>query len=307
MINPQYDGVYANKIEVFGCDGSYWYISGPDIPQEAGVTLSPGLDGAIDAPVKTLWLPGAFGQEAMGMRWQRRDMVFSVQTFAEDHETWLSVDSEWRAAWDYVKQTQICYTTSAGTRWLNVRMLEEPKSYQGDTDRGKSPFLVCDSSIVMTVAAELPFYVGETDVYEWELPPDGPDFADFTIDVHNDSDVPVFPRWTLTDKAIWTLPDLSWGSDEYDRAFEDMGRIVELPELEEGEGIVVDADPRRQTILAKSLTNVQGRWKGQDLLYPFAPGATGSIPVSVRNAPNGAALRLEVPKWYTRPWSRPLP
>lgn len=170
MVFDPYDGYYANQIEVWGCDGSHWIISGPDRPQEAGVSLSPRLSGAIDAPVKTLWLPGAFGQEAQGFRWQRRDVVFAVQTFAEDPETWMTVDSEWRAAWDYQKETTIVYTTSAGRRWINVRLLEEPKSYEGDTDRGKSPFLVCDSTVVMTVAAELPFYVGDTDIYEWELP-----------------------------------------------------------------------------------------------------------------------------------------
>lgn len=302
-----HDGVYANKIEVIGCDGSYWYISGPDLPEEAGVSLNPQLTGAIDAPVKTLWLPGAFGEHAQGMRWQRRDVVFAVQTFAQDPETWMTVDSEWRNAWDYRKETTIIYTTSAGTRWLKVRLLEEPKSYEGATDQGKSPFLVCDSTIVMTVAAELPFYVGETLVYEWELPAGGSTWADFTISIHNDSDVPVFPRWTLTAEAVWTLPDFSWGSTEYDAAERDEGRMVQLPELRRGEDVVVDADPRKQTILAANRANVQGRWKGQDLLYPIGPGARGEIPVSVRNANNGAALRLEIPRWYTRPWSRPLP
>jgi hypothetical protein len=300
-----YDGIYANKIEVYGCDGSYWYISGPDIPQEAGVTLSPSLTGAIDAPVRTLWLPGAFGEESQGMRWKRRDVVFTVQTFAQDPETWMTVDSEWRAAFDYVKETTIVYTTSAGTRWIKVRLLEEPKSYEGDTDKGKSPFLVCDSAIVMTVASELPFYLGETEVYEWEL--GAGTSADFAIAISNDGDVPVFPRWTLTAPGIWTLPDFSWGSEEYSRALQDAGRTVELPGLLLNEGVVVDADPRRQTILAANMSPVQSRWKGQDLLYPIAAGARGSVPVSVRNATDGAALRLEIPKWYTRPWSRPLP
>lgn len=307
MVADPFEGFFANQIEVYGCDGSHWIISGPGRPDEAGVTLSPQLQGAIDAPVKTLWQPGAFGEEHQGFRWQRRDIVFAVQTFGPDPETWLTVDSEWRSAWDYTKETTIVYTTSAGSRYLKVRLLEEPKSYEGETDRGKSPFLVCDSTIVMTVAAELPFYVGETAIYEWELPAGGSTWADFTIEIHNDSDVPVFPRWTLTDQAIWTLPDFSWGSEEYGRGVEDMGRVVELPRLAVNENVVVDADPRRQTIIASNHANVQGRWRGQDLLYPIAPGAHAHVPVSVRDAVNGAALRLEIPKWYTRPWSRPLP
>jgi hypothetical protein len=299
-------GYFSNKIEVYGCDGSYWYISGPDINGEAGVTLNPKLTGAIDAPVKTLWLPGAFGQESQGYRWERRDIVFAVQTYAQDPETWLTVDSEWRSAFDYVKQSKIVYTTSAGSRWVNVRMLEEPKSYEGDTDKGKSPFLMCDSTVVMTLAAEIPFYIGETDLYEWELT-GGATSGSVKITINNDADVPVWPRWTLTGGAKWTLPDFSWGSEEYGRGMEDSGRTLDLPTLDPFENVIVDADPRRQTILASSLTNVQGRWKGNDLLYPIAPGASGIIPVSVRDAAQGAAMRLEVPKWYTRPWSRPLP
>ena len=292
---------------MYGCDGSYWYISGPDIPEEAGVTLNPKLTGAIDAPVKTQWLPGAFGQESQGYRWERRDIIFAVQTFAQDPETWMTVDSEWRNAFDYVKTTRIAYTTSAGTRWLDVRMLEEPKSYEGETDNGKSPFLVCDSTIVMTVASELPFYVGETDVYEWSLT--GQTFGSTTIDIVNESDVEVWPKWTLTGGATWTLPDFSWGNSDYGRAAEDAERTVDLPELTVYENIVVDSDPRRQTILSSNMSNVQGRWKGKDLLYPLAPGATESLPISVTGITNpaGAALRLEIPKWFTRPWGRPLP
>jgi hypothetical protein len=301
-------GYFSNKIEVYGCDGSYWYISGPDIPDEAGVTLNPKLTGAIDAPVKTQWLPGAFGQEAQGYRWERRDIIFAVQTFAQDPETWMTVDSEWRNAFDYVKTTKIVYTTSAGTRWLDVRMLEEPKSYEGETDQGKSPFLICDSTVVMTVASELPFYIGETDVYEWSLAA-GITFGSTVIPITNESDVPVWPKWTLTGGATWTLPDFSWGNSDYGRAEADAGRTVPLPQLTINENIVVDSDPRRQTILASNLSNVQGRWKGNDLLYPLAPGATESIPISVLGVSNpaGAALRLEIPKWFSRPWGRPLP
>lgn len=306
-------GIYANKIEVFGCDGSYWYISGPDLPQEAGVTLNPTVTGAIDAPVRTLWLPGAFGQESQGYRWERRDMVFAVQTFAQDPETWMFVDSEWRNAFDYIKETTIVYTTSAGVRSITVRLLEEPKSYEGEAEAGKSPFLTCESTIIMTVASDLPFYVGETDIFEFEwsaadlLGGSGSGFV--RVDINNDSDVPVWPRWTLTGGATWVLPDFSWASEEYGRGLEDIGRVVELPALTKFENVVVDADPRRQTIVSSNMANVQARWKGNDLLYPIQPGATESIPVEVKGVPSGgtAAFRLEIPKWYTRPWSRPLP
>lgn len=302
MAADPFTGERALTVEVYGCDGSYWYISGPDLDHlDAGVSLNPRITGGIDAPVKTLWMPGAFGQEHQGMRWQRRDMVFSVNTFAQDHETWLTVDSDWRYAFDYVEETIIVFTTSQGARYLSVRMLEEPKSYEGDTDRGKSPFLVCDSTVVMTVAAELPFYWAEPLVYEFETTGSS---RNWSVAISCDSDVPVFPRWTLTAPGTWTLPDFSWGSEEYGRGMQDSGRTVRLPTLLSGEHLVADADPRKQTLLASNRALVQGRWKGNDLLYPIAPGTEALIPVSVTGATGGAAFRLEVPRWYTRPWSR---
>lgn len=220
------------------------------------------------------------------------------------------MDSEWRDAFDYVKQTKIVYTTSAGERYIYVRLLEEPKSYEGEIENGKSPFLTCESTVVMTVASDLPFYLGETAVYEWEWTsaqlPGGAGMV--RLEIGNDSDVPVWPRWTLTGGATWTLPDFSWGSEEYSRGLEDGGRLVDLPPLSPLENVVVDSDPRKQTILSSNLSNVQGRWKGNDLLYPIEPGEFASVPVSVSNVTVGkAAFRLEIPRWYTRPWSRPRP
>lgn len=297
-------GVYGAQITVIGVDGSHWYIAGPDIPQTQGVTLNPKLQGAIDAPVKTLWLPGAFGQEAQGIRWQRRDIVFAVQTFAEDYHSWMQVDSDWRYAWDYINETQIIYTTATGTRTINVRLLEEPKSYEGPGDAGKSPFLMCDSTIIMTVAAELPFYVGASKIYQQSTASSS---ATWTFPIVNESDVPTWAKWTLTAPALWTLPDYSWGSTEYANPSGDAFRTVTLPSLNAGEGVVVDSDPRNQTIIAANTDPVQSRWKGNDLLYPIAPGASGNVTVTVSGASGGAAMQLEVPQWFTRPWGRPRP
>ena len=66
------------KIEIIGRDGSEWVISGPGFGQQ-GVILKPRVSQLIDAPVKTLFVPGPFGEEFAGKRVQRREMVFTVQ------------------------------------------------------------------------------------------------------------------------------------------------------------------------------------------------------------------------------------
>ena len=90
------------------------------------------------------------------------------------------------------------------------------------------------------------------------------------------------------------------------RADEDAGRTIDLPELEIDEDCVVDSDPCVQTIVAANESPVQNRWEGNDLLYPLMPGKQGNIPVFIRNAENGAKVKLTAPRWYSRPWSRPF-
>ena len=293
------------KIEIFGVHDEYFCVSGEGAGEQ-GVLLQPKLKGAIDSPVKSLWLPGAYGQTFVDFRWERREVIFTVTIFDDggDPEAWHSIDSKWRFAWDYVKETTIRFTTSDGYRDLKVRMIEEPKSYESGGWEGKDPHLYATSTVVMTTAAELPFFVGPSDFYEW-----GDDVAasgrtTFKLDVN--CDVPVWPKWTLSDQARWRLPDFSFGNEEYGRGVTDMGRTVVLPFLPKGAGCVADSDPRVQTLLAANRINLQGLWKGQDLLYPLAGGTYSEIPVSVSDAVEGFSCRLEVPKWYTRPWSRPV-
>lgn len=295
---------FTAAIDIIGVHGEHFRISGEGAGDQ-GVFLKPGLKGFIDAPVQSLWLPGAYGQNFVDFRWERREIIFTVHLFADDGhpETWHSIDSKWRWAWDYVHETTIRFTTSDGYRDLKVRLLEEPQAYDSSSWEGKDPHLYAESTVVMTCAAELPFFVGPSDFYEWEGE-GGKGRTTITLDV--DCDVPVWPKWTLTDQARWRLPDFSFGNEEFGRGVMDSGRTVELPFLPKGAGCVADSDPRVQTLLAANRINLQGLWKGQDLLYPIAGGTYSQIPVSVRDAVDGFRMELEVPKWYSRPWSRPV-
>jgi hypothetical protein len=292
------------KIEAFGPRGEYFCISGPGAGDQ-GVQLMPKLTGAVDAPVKSLWTPSAFGQSFVDFKWQRREVVFTVNVFDEEGDPlrWQEIDSKWRFAFDYVQETTLRFTHMGQYRDLKVRLLEEPKAYTEGQWEGKDPHLFACSTVVMTVAAELPFFVGPSDFYTWS----GDDTSGRTmIQLNVDCDVPVWPKWTLTDQARWRLPDFSWGDQDYGTGTQDLGRVVELPFLPKGAGCVADADPRKQTLLAANRMNLQGLWKGQDLIYPILGGTYSEIPVAVRDVVDGWMLQLEIPKWYSRPWSRPV-
>jgi hypothetical protein len=287
------------KIELHGRDGSYWCLSGPGMGKE-GVILKPKVSQFMDTPVKTLYVPGPFGEEFAGKRVQRREMVFTVQVGGEDidPETWASIDASWRWAWDYEAESKLVVTTADGVRWIKVRLFEAPQPY-GDKD----PHLTGDEEVVMTVTATFPYWQEAPDVYEWET---DKDIDRTTFPVHNQGDVAVWPRWSVSAPGSWVLPDFSWGSDVYSRADMEAGRTIWLPDLPEKAHAVVDSDPRVQTIICANEFPAQQQWKGNDLLYPILPGKTADVPVRVSGATGGAACRLVVPRWFSRPWSRPV-
>lgn len=285
------------KIELTGVDGSYWCLSGPGMGQQ-GVTISPNIQNFADAPVKTLWVPGPYGEQYVGKRVQRREMVFTVQAFDEsDPDNWATIDSMWRWAWDYDNECTMTVTTSDGVRTINLRLLEAPKAWGN-----KDPHLTADNPVVMTTAAEFPYWIEPSTLTEWSSPNTN-DQELFPI--KNDGDVPVWIKWTLTDLALWQIPDFSWGNPMYARASQDAGRTLWLPQLQAGESVVVDSDPRVQTIVAANDSPVQHRWSGNDLLYPLMPGAYGEIPLVLSQSTRGGVAELEVPRWFSRPWSRP--
>lgn len=294
------------KIEVIGRDGSEWVISGPGYGQQ-GVILKPKVSQFIDAPVKTLFVPGPFGEEFAGKRVQRREMVFTVQVGGEDMtpEEWADTDARWRWAWDYQEESVMRVTVldNVGSqvyppRFINLRLLEEPKSY-GEKD----PYLTSDNEVVMTVTATFPYWRAADLQLSWAT---GSSAGSKTFNIANNGDVEVFPRWALTAPGVWTLPDYSWGSGMYGRAVADANRTVQLPELPDGADASVDSDPRVQTIVCVNKYPAQQQWAGKDLLYPIQPGASGPFVLSVSGASGGAAAVLTVPRWYSRPWSSPV-
>lgn len=262
--------------------------------------MKPKVSQFIDTPMKTLYVPGPFGEEFAGKRVQRRETVFTVQVGGDemDPETWASVDAAWRWAWDYEEESRITVTTSDGTRWLMARLMEEPKSY-GDRD----PWITGDNEVVMTVTSTFPYWQEEADLYFWETNAD-PDYTTFSI--RNDGDVQVWPRWTLSAPGKWVLPDFSWDNDMYSRGEMDSQRTIWMPTLPAGAHASVDSDPRVQTIICANEYPAQQNWKGNDLLYPVMPGKGAAVPIRVSGTGGNASCKLEMPRWFSRPWSRPV-
>lgn len=304
----------TDSIDVIDRFGYKWRIMGPG-EGEQGVWLAPKSSGLFDMPFKTNWGNGIFGKRFQSWKPERRDIVWTVYIanpedlsgLDDDPDTWHSIYSRWKAGINPASEITIVYTSVDGERHLTVRPLETAKSVSTLDFEGRDPHLWPFGSVVMTMAAELPFYVGPTETYTFEW--DGAGSTWFPMPFYNPGTVEIWPEWELTAEAQWTLPDYSFGSEEYGRGLQDEGKTVRLPLLLPGEDLSVFSRPDIETLIAANDAPVGNRLAGKDLEYPIPPGAgdpaRGCI-IRVTNVVDGAALKLHLPRWYEEPFSTPL-
>ncbi|MGW4097137.1 hypothetical protein [Mycobacterium sp. NPDC004974] len=282
-------------------------VMGPGRGQQH-VILSPKAAGIFDLPVETRWVTNAFGQRYQDYRFKKRTFPLTFTAYHCDKYTWSQVATQLGWAFDYDVETRLRFTGPDGIRDLFVRKENQSTAFSSLAWETRDPFLTGASSEQFVLSAELPFYVGKPEVQEFHLDPGvAKGWAEF--DFINAGDVPDWGRWTLSEDAVWEVSDSSWGSPMLGRPIEDYGRTVPIPTIDERDGgIVVDSDPRQQTILSENETLVQGRWKGHDLRYPLPAGLREKATVRVSGVanPDGAHCRLTIPQWYSRPMSQPL-
>ncbi|WP_131820191.1 hypothetical protein [Mycobacteroides abscessus] len=293
-------------LDILGRDQSFWRVMGPGAGQQHA-RLMPKSTGVFDLGVKTRWVTNAFGQRYQDYRFEKRTFVMTFNAFNCDKHTWADVATRLGYAFDYDEQTTLRFTGPDGVRDMFVRKESQSTAFSTQPWEQKDPFLFGDSSEMFTLSAELPFYVGAPLVQEW-INPNPAGWFEFTFS--NPGPVPVWPSWTLSSNAAFIVPDSCWGSPMLGRPVEDMGRTVPIPPTTttDGLGIVVDSDPRNQTILSTNATLVQGRWQGMDLRYPVVSGLADSKATAVVSGAGsaGSSCRLTIPRWYDRPFGRPF-
>jgi len=277
-----------------------------------GVLLRPGPSKLIDAPAKTFWLDTSTGSFYQGMRFERRDPVFSVQIYHPDPTTWADIDSRFRLGLGMVGEDQFQLEAHSpyGIRRITMRLLTEPIAY-GTADYEKySPWLTHDSTLGISAACERPF---------WEADPlSGPDQIwepssstdTGTVIFENRGDVPIWWKGFGTAPGRYRVPDRSWGQKiqakatyPYHRADDDALRMEWLPEIFTGEDLSIETDPDLPTLVAANGNPVQNRWSSRGLIYPIAPG-TLPTPVGVQceGVSSGGGIQFTLPRWFSRPW-----
>lgn len=308
---------HLDTIDVIGANGDFCRISPPGYSW--GPELAPGSTGLYDMPVQTNWGNYAFGQYFSSWKPKRRDVVWTVNIMNpdtgtrldQDEHLWHLIYSRWRAMFPIGKQTTIVYTSLDGPRTLSLTTLDTAKPFSAMQFEGKDPHLFAYGSVVQTMAAELPFYVGTPEVFTAEFPNPGNDWA--RLPYFNPGNVDIWPEWEATWGCQLQLPDYSFGNEVHGRGLADSGKTVLTPTFAEGDGSVsIFTRPDLETYISEMDTPVSLRAPGgQDFEYPIPPGAGDSDPANgcvvraIGVGDTGAAVKLTLPRWYDTPFSTP--
>lgn len=306
----------ADTIDIWAKSGQIYRISGPGQGKQ-GISMAPNSVGLLqDAPVKTIWHKTMFGQAMSGMEWERRDIVATLNVGEEmgydpdrDPDDWYDLYSEIRSAFSYTEDTKIVYGSADGDRILYARMTETPKPFSAQRFEGKDPRLWSYGSVVLTMGCEFPFYLGPSEKYEWNF--DGPS-GWARIPFYNPGDVPIWPIFEVAEGAQYSLPDYSWGNEEYGRGLTDLDKIITTPLLRMGETCEIQTRPDLETYQSENDAPVGLRANGRDFEYPIPAGEgvgaedpNQGATIRGFNAIDGGAVTVEMPRWFSSPYVRP--
>lgn len=300
-------------IEIEGCDGGDWWpVAGPD-QWKRGVALADeesgtDFDGMYDAPLTALYNSTAFqiGADFGGIREDKYDFILAFHVMSTDEISWQEIDSQFRLAWSARRDTTIWVTTGNSRRKLPVRL--------GDKIKVKvmnDPIAEQYGLVLVPLVGAYPRWMEQPLVSTYITTTDTTGGGTETgyVEVANPLpiDYEIYLQWVVQGSAgiVWTIPDFSWGSDEYERPTLDAARKIVMPPLIEGEHLMIDTDKmaRHGQVVSSLDTQVYARMNGKRFMYSV-PGRTPRtmIPVSVTGAPIGAGIQVRCPRPWPRPW-----
>lgn len=314
MIDPE-----GALIEIEGCDKSWWPVSGPD-QWKLGVALADedngtDFDGMYDPPVTALYNSTAvqIGADFDGIREEKYDFILAIHviglpgTNGRPGTHWRHIDSRFRRAFSYKRDSKIWVQVDDSRRALTVRLGAKPKIKAVNDPNSEQCAL-----ILLPLVGPYPRWI-ETPrpsvfVTQTDTTGGSSETGYVWIDNPLPEDYDAYPIWEIQASAegiVVTLPDYSFGSDAQERAVEDALRKVELAPLHLGENLRVNTDPLAMggQFVTSTKTNFAGRMGGRRLVYPYPGGLPRQqVPVTVTGAPKGTGIRVIVPRDWPRPW-----
>ncbi len=310
-------------VELYGCDGSYFCLSGPNAGEQ-GVYLGTDPEGLYDAPVKVAMKRSAFeigGKPTAPVR-PHREMLIGLGAVGDTGEEWAAVDSAVRMAFDYevdpwdpeAEPARLDVTTTSGTRSMHVLMSESPVMKM-ETD----PWDYGHSLLPVTLVGPQPMWdagdwLGDAEhPAGWQL--SGAASGSGEVWVRNPTDRPMKHVWLITGDGEARLSDFSWTGAkgarvpgiDFKSKRDDSGRMLWTPLIGavNGHGARANTD-RVNGIPLEDLTgtNITGLWGGNRLLYEVPPYTDWtSLPVQARNVTSPTfGILCRQPRLWSRPW-----
>ncbi|MFI6368713.1 phage tail protein [Nocardia sp. NPDC050630] len=302
-------------IELEGCNGpgDWWTLAGQG-QWERGVCLADeeegtDFDGMYDPPVTALYNSTAFqvGAEFGGIREEKYDFILAIHVMGTRQRPWRYVDSDFRKSFSFKRDSKLWVTTGDSRRHLPVRLGGKVKIKAVYDPDGEQYGL-----LLIPLVGAYPRWIEKpqpsTFVCQTDTTGGGTETGYVTVSNPLPEDYEIWPQWRIqasADGMVVTLPDFSWGNDEFDRAEEDALRKVELAPLLLGEHLSIDTDKMAINGQFNSSldTEFYQRMGGRRFAYCI-PGGTPEtlVPVTVTGAPAGTGIQVLCPRPWPRPW-----
>ncbi|KZM68364.1 hypothetical protein AWN90_10780 [Nocardia terpenica] len=302
----------ATRILIEGAGGQRLTVAGPGAGTDgvvlADVDSGTEFENFFEAPTTTIWNATAYqvGADFGGAREEKFDFTLAFHILATATASWRAAYERFRLAFSFKRDSGLRAEVGDSSRLLTVRLGAKPAvKVTGDPNADGYALAVvplvgayprwCEPDVVSQ-------FVTTTDTTGG-----GVESGYVTVSNPLPVDYEIWPRWIIQGgkDIVWTIPDFSWGSGEFERAEIDRDRKMVMPPLLDGEHVVIDTDPLARNGQANSSidTEFPARMNGQRFCYPL-PGATPEtkIPVSVTGAPVGAGVQVRCPRPWPRPW-----
>ena len=114
------------------------------------------------------------------------------------------------------------------------------------------------------------------------------------LEIHNPTDLPMYPRWVLQAGARWEVPDFDFDGDN---------RVVGMPPEYTDHEVSIHTNPVEQMIRIAGWKNAQEAMRGvlfDNVVPPHTPPT--AVPVSWTNATGNPAASVFMDRFWTRPW-----
>lgn len=266
------------------------------------------FDGMYDPPVQALYTSTAFmtGARLTGIREDPYDFILAFHILGTPGVPWREADSDFRLAWDFVRQSKIRVEVEESTRRLPVALGRKPQIKVAHDPNGKQYGLM-----LVPLIGAYPRWIQPdvTDSFVTTTDTTGGGFENGVVTVSNPTPTVQWIRWLTQGTAgiTWTLPDFSWGQEALHERLPgvDAARKIVLAPLIAGEHIKIESNPESPDGMYNSSLDTQFyvRMAGVEFMYPIPPRTPPTdLPIKVTGAPIGAGVQAFVPSEWSRPW-----